>query len=175
MIFQIESFLCPDKQETSEEVRKIQQPKRCVISNNNKDENNSPKNHIRDHKQNNMKVIFKNQKDLENNKKIQSGLVLISWHINLCRLFNSKAALLEEPEECYLTNSWEDKRVNTFPKGICPIVNVIARWGSNSLTTIPQSSDLTITPPWQPPVAMPSMPTHKTKSKKEIRKASNHN
>ena len=28
---------------------------------------------------------------------------------------------------CYLTHSWEDKGVHTFPKGICPKVNVIAR------------------------------------------------
>ena len=27
----------------------------------------------------------------------------------------------------YLTHSWEDKGVHTFPKGICPKVNVIAR------------------------------------------------
>ena len=27
----------------------------------------------------------------------------------------------------YLTDSWEDKEVHTFPKGICPKVNVIAR------------------------------------------------
>ena len=27
----------------------------------------------------------------------------------------------------YLTHSWEDKGVHTFPKGICPKVNVIER------------------------------------------------
>ena len=27
----------------------------------------------------------------------------------------------------YLTNCWKDKEVHTFPKGICPKVNVIAR------------------------------------------------
>ena len=27
----------------------------------------------------------------------------------------------------YLTHSWEDKGFHTFPKGICPKVNVIAR------------------------------------------------
>ena len=27
----------------------------------------------------------------------------------------------------YLTHSWEDKGVHTFPKGICPKLNVIAR------------------------------------------------
>ena len=34
---------------------------------------------------------------------------------------------LEEQWWYYLTHSWEDKRVHTFPKGICPKVNVIAR------------------------------------------------
>ena len=43
----------------------------------------------------------------------------------LFRLFNAKAILLEE--QFYLTHSWEDKGVQTFPKGICPKVNVIAR------------------------------------------------
>ena len=42
-------------------------------------------------------------------------------------LFNDKAILQEEQYWCYLTHSWEDKRVHTFPKGICPKVNVIAR------------------------------------------------
>ena len=44
----------------------------------------------------------------------------------LFRLFNAKAILLEEPYRYYLTHSWEDKGVHTFPKGICPKVNVIA-------------------------------------------------
>ena len=35
--------------------------------------------------------------------------------------------LLEEQLWDYLTHSWEDKGVHTFPKGICPKVNVIAR------------------------------------------------
>ncbi len=53
------------------------------------------------------------------------GLVL--WHINHCRLFNAKAILLflEEQWWCYLTHSWEDKGVHTFPKGICLKVNII--------------------------------------------------
>ena len=46
--------------------------------------------------------------------------------INPWRLFNAKAILLEELRWCYLTHSWEDKGVHTFPKGICPKVNVIA-------------------------------------------------
>ena len=34
---------------------------------------------------------------------------------------------LEEQLWYYLTHTWEDKGVHTFPKGICPKVNVIAR------------------------------------------------
>ena len=45
----------------------------------------------------------------------------------LFRLFNAKTILLEEQSWYYLTHSWEDKGVHTFPKGICPKVNVIAR------------------------------------------------
>ena len=48
----------------------------------------------------------------------------VYWHINLCRLFNAKAIFLEEQYWYYLTHSWEDKGVHTFPKGICPKVNV---------------------------------------------------
>ena len=44
-----------------------------------------------------------------------------------CRLFNAKAILREEQQWYYLTHSWEDKGVHTFPKGICPKVNVIVR------------------------------------------------
>ena len=47
--------------------------------------------------------------------------------MNLCRLFNAKAILLEEQLWLYLTYSWEDKGCHTFPNGICPKVNVIAR------------------------------------------------
>ena len=45
----------------------------------------------------------------------------------LFRLFNAKSILLEEQQWYYLTHSWEDKGVHTFPKGICPKVNVITR------------------------------------------------
>ena len=45
----------------------------------------------------------------------------------LFRLFNAKAILQEEQLWYYLIHSWEDKGVHTFPKGICPKVNVIAR------------------------------------------------
>ena len=44
-----------------------------------------------------------------------------------CRLFNAKFILLEEQLWYYLTHSWKDKGVHTFPKGTCPKVNVIAR------------------------------------------------
>ena len=54
------------------------------------------------------------------------GLVsLFNGISTLFRLFNAKAILLEE--QYYLTHSWEDKGVHTFPKGICPKVNIIAR------------------------------------------------
>ena len=39
----------------------------------------------------------------------------------------SSCILLEEQQWYYLTHSWEDKGVHTFPKGICPKVNVIAQ------------------------------------------------
>ena len=44
MTSQTKSFPCPDKQGTPEEGRSIQWPKRCVLTNNNKDGDNSPKN-----------------------------------------------------------------------------------------------------------------------------------
>ena len=40
-----------------------------------------------------------------------------SWVINA-------KAILEEQQWSYLTHSWEDEGVHTFPKGICPKVNV---------------------------------------------------
>ena len=45
----------------------------------------------------------------------------------LFRLFNAKSILLEEQLCYYLTHSWEDKGVHTFPQSICLKVNVIAR------------------------------------------------
>ena len=45
MISLVESFPYPDKQGTPEENRRIQRPKRCISTNNNKDVDNSPKNH----------------------------------------------------------------------------------------------------------------------------------
>ena len=55
------------------------------------------------------------------------GLVsLFNGISNLFRLFNAKAILPEEQLWYYLTHSWEDKGVHTFPKGIFPKVNVIA-------------------------------------------------
>ena len=44
MISQVQSFLCPDKQETPEEGQRIQQLK-CVSTNNSKDEDKNLKNH----------------------------------------------------------------------------------------------------------------------------------
>ena len=41
--------------------------------------------------------------------------------------FDAKAILLEEQLWYDLTHSWEDKGVHTFPKSICPEVNVIVR------------------------------------------------
>ena len=52
-------------------------------------------------------------------------LGLVWRHINLCRSFNAKAILPEEQQWYYLTHSWEDKGVHTFPRGICPKVNLI--------------------------------------------------
>ena len=53
------------------------------------------------------------------------GLVsLFNGISTLCRSFNAKVILKEE--QYYLTHSWEDKGVHTFPKGICPKVNIIA-------------------------------------------------
>ena len=59
-------------------------------------------------------------------------MYLVGWLVSLFngistlfRLFNAKAILLEEQLWYYLTHSWEDKGVHTFPKGICPKVNVI--------------------------------------------------
>ena len=43
MIFQVESFQCPDKQGTPKEGWRIQWPKRYVTTNNNKDEDDNPK------------------------------------------------------------------------------------------------------------------------------------
>ena len=45
----------------------------------------------------------------------------------LFRLFNAKTILREEQYWYYLTHSWEDKAVHTFPKGICLKVNAITR------------------------------------------------
>ena len=45
MISLVESFLCPEKKRTSEDGWRIQRPKCCVTTNNNKDEDKSLKNH----------------------------------------------------------------------------------------------------------------------------------
>ena len=45
-------------------------------------------------------------------------LLLFNGISTLFRLFNAKAILLEEQLWYYLTHSWEDKGVHTFPKSI---------------------------------------------------------
>ena len=64
---------------------------------------------------------------MKNIEIMRKKRLFVKWHINLCRLFYAKAILLEEQSWYYLTHSWEDKGVHTFPKGICPRVNVIER------------------------------------------------
>ena len=51
MSFQDESFPYPDKKGTPEEVRRIQRPKGCVTTNNNKDEDKCLKNNTQNIKQ----------------------------------------------------------------------------------------------------------------------------
>ena len=57
------------------------------------------------------------------------GLVfLFEWHINLRVLSNAKAILLDEEQWCNLIQNLQDPGGGyTFPKGICPKVNVIRR------------------------------------------------
>ena len=75
-----------------------------------------------------VSVSSMRQIDLFENYKYLIGLVsLFNGISTLFRLFNAKAILLEEQQWHYLTHNWEDKGVHTFPKGICPKVNVIAR------------------------------------------------
>ena len=50
-------------------------------------------------------------------------------HINLHELFNTKPILVEEQQWYYVTNICENKRVYTFPKGICPKVNIKSMTG----------------------------------------------
>ena len=65
--------------------------------------------------------------DIKLNFRVSFFLSFFNGISTLFRLFNAKAILLEEQYWYYLTHSWEDKGVRTFPKGICPKVNVIAR------------------------------------------------
>ena len=60
-------------------------------------------------------------------------------------LMPSPSLLKKNPQWYYLTHSWEDKGVHTFPKGISPKVNIIVQQ-EFELGTIPQSSSLTISP-----------------------------
>ena len=57
--------------------------------------------------------------------------------------------MLEEQLWCYLTHSWENKEVHTFPKGICLKVNVIAQLEFELAYS--DSALLTITPRGPPP------------------------
>ena len=60
--------------------------------------------------------------------EVDVGLVsLFNGTSTFCRLCNAKAILLEEQQWYYLTHSWEDKGVHTFPNCVCLKVNVIAR------------------------------------------------
>ncbi len=59
---------------------------------------------------------------------------MVGWLVSLFngistlfRLSNSEAILPEEQFWYYLTHSWDEKGVHTFPKGICLKVNIIAR------------------------------------------------
>ena len=51
------------------------------------------------------------------------------WHINFLDSFNAQTIPLEKQRRyyLYLTHNWEDKSVDTFPKGICPKVKIIVR------------------------------------------------
>ena len=42
-------------------------------------------------------------------------------------LFNAQGILTEEQQLNYLTHSWKNKEVHTFPKGISPKINLIVR------------------------------------------------
>ena len=69
---------------------------------------------------------------LENGNQWQSidswhSSKLHNWSLTIGLLRVKKMTLLEEQLWYFLTNSFEDKGVHTFPKGICPKVNVIAR------------------------------------------------
>ena len=72
----------------------------------------------------NLKNILSSLLDL---RPVLTGLVcLFNGLSTFFRLFSAKAILLDEQLWYYLTHSWENNGVSTFPKGICPKVNVIA-------------------------------------------------
>ena len=60
------------------------------------------------------------------------------------RIWTRVAVSISYNDNYYTTHIWDDKGIHVIPKGICPKVNVIGNWSSKSLTTIPQSSALTI-------------------------------
>ena len=39
----------------------------------------------------------------------------VKWYVNHRGLFDAKVILLEEQQCCYLTHSWEDKGIHSFP------------------------------------------------------------
>ena len=51
----------------------------------------------------------------------------VNWYINIQGLFNAKVILVEELLWYALTDSWGDKWLHTFPKGISMKVNLIDR------------------------------------------------
>ena len=53
-------------------------------------------------------------------------LALNNLQMSICHKTQTNI-LLEEQQLYYLTHRKEDKGVHTFPKGICPKVNLIAR------------------------------------------------
>ena len=75
-----------------------------------------------------LSTVFKSIFAITSLPDFRFGLVsLFNGISTLFRLFNAKAILIEEQWWYYLTHSWDDKGVHTFPKGICPKVNVIAK------------------------------------------------
>ena len=71
----------------------------------------------------------KREKEVVNDK----DFIIQILRFGLVSLFNGISAfvgyLMQKPfsEKNYLTHSWENKGIHTFPKSICPKVNVIAR------------------------------------------------
>ena len=77
----VESFLCPDKQGTPEESRRIQRPKRCVSTNSNKDEVNSPKNYTQNDA-NHIYLMYMYEEGLASMKITANSQLII--HVSFC-------------------------------------------------------------------------------------------